>query len=245
MVTTKGLEIRGRSGLRVGAVIVAAGRSVRMAGLDKLFLPLLSKPVLGHTIDAFQSAPSIQQIVLVLNHSNIHLGESLVSEGHFDKVVSICHGGERRQDSVSHGLNALLNCDWVVVHDGARPCVEAGLIERGLEQALRLGSAVAALSMNDTVKSAGVDFRVTSTINRTGLWAVQTPQVFAWKTLWDAHNCLRCDPEDEFVATDDAALVERSGHPVYLYPGSPSNIKVTTHSDLVVAEAVLRNREER
>lgn len=245
MVTTKGSGTESRSGLRVGAVIVAAGHSVRMAGLDKLFLPLLSKPVLGHTIAAFQAAPSIQQIGLVLNHSNIHLGESLVSEFCFDKVVSICHGGERRQDSVSHGLKAMLNCDWIVVHDGARPCVEPELIERGLEQALRLGSAVAALSMNDTIKSAGVDFRVTSTLNRTGLWAVQTPQIFSWKILWDAHNSLDCDPENDLLATDDAALVERSGYPVYLYPGSPSNIKVTTPSDLVVVEAVLRNREER
>ncbi|MCZ6788593.1 MAG: 2-C-methyl-D-erythritol 4-phosphate cytidylyltransferase, partial [Chloroflexi bacterium] len=136
------------------------------------------------------------------------------------------------------GLQALSPCDWVVVHDGARPCVEPELVERGLEEARKWGSAVAAVPVHDTLKSADSEGRVTSTVDREGIWAVQTPQVFPSETLREAHR------QVDATATDDAALVEWLGRPVHLYTGSQANIKVTTSEDLLMAEAVLRHRGE-
>ena len=226
----------GPAGNRVGAIVVAAGQSRRMDGQDKLFLPLLGRPLLSYTLDALQRVDCVQEVVLVLSQSNLDRGKALVAERGFHKVTSVCRGGPRRQDSVRLGLQALSPCDWVVVHDGARPCVEPELVERGLEEARRWGSAVAAVPVHDTLKSADNEGRVVATVDREGLWAAQTPQVFPSETLRAAHE------QSDATATDDAALVERLGQPVHLYPGSRTNIKVTTPDDLRMAEAVLRHR---
>ena len=205
---------------RVGAIVVAAGLSRRMDGVDKLFLPLAGTPLLGHTLAAIHTVSSIRHVVLVLNRSNFQMGRALVAERGLGKVVRVCQGGASRRESVRLGLQVLPPCDWVVVHDGARPCVEPELIERGLQEARRWGSAVAAVPLHDTLKVADAKGEVvTATLDRQGVWAVQTPQVFSWQTLSEAH---RQGGED---ATDDAALVERLGLKVHLYPGSSANIK--------------------
>ncbi len=228
----------GPAGNRVGASVVAAGQSRRMDGPDKLFLPLLGRPLLVYTLDTLQRVDGVQEVVLVLSQSNLEQGRALVTEREFHKVTSVCLGGPRRQDSVRLGLQELSPCDWVVVHDGARPCVEPELVERGLEEARKWGSAVAAVPVHDTLKSADSEGRVVATVDREGVWAVQTPQVFPWETLREAHEQIG------ETATDDAALVERLGQPVHLYTGSRTNIKVTTRDDLRMAEAVLRHRGE-
>ncbi|MCZ6890914.1 MAG: 2-C-methyl-D-erythritol 4-phosphate cytidylyltransferase [Chloroflexi bacterium] len=228
----------GPAGNRVGAIVVAGGRSRRMDGPDKLFLPLLGRPLLGYTLDVLQRVDLVREVVLVLSQSNLERGRALVAEREFHKVTGVCLGGPRRQDSVRLGLQALSPCDWVVVHDGARPCVEPELVERGLEEARKWGSAVAAVPVHDTLKSADSEGRVTATVDREGIWAVQTPQVFPSETLREAHR------QVDATATDDAALVEWLGRPVHLYTGSQANIKVTTSEDLLMAEAVLRHRGE-
>ena len=228
----------GPAGNLVGAIVVAAGQSRRMDGPDKLFLPLLGRPLLSYTLDALQRVDLVQEVVLVLSQSNLDRGKALVAEREFHKVISVCLGGPRRQDSVRLGLQALSPCDWVIVHDGARPCVQPELVERGLEEARRWGSAVAAVPVHDTLKSADSEGRVVTTVDREGLWTAQTPQIFPWETLREAHI------QVDATATDDAALVEWLGRPVHLYPGFHANIKVTTHDDLRMAEAVLRHRGE-
>lgn len=220
----------------MGAVVVAAGRSSRMGGADKLFAPLWGRPLLAYTLAAFQACPQVGQIALVLSQANLSPGRELACREELDKVTAICLGGERRQDSVRAGLLALSPCDWVVVHDGARPLVTADLIQRGLAAAAATGAAVAALPIADTVKEVGDGDLVRRTLPRQGLWAVQTPQVFRYDLLLQAHQSASSGQEE---VTDDAAMVERLGCPVRVFLGSPRNLKVTTPEDLALAEAFL------
>ncbi|KPK48473.1 MAG: 2-C-methyl-D-erythritol 4-phosphate cytidylyltransferase [Dehalococcoidia bacterium SM23_28_2] len=217
----------------VGAIIAAAGRSQRMGGGDKLFAVVGGGPLLAHTLSAFDLCPSVERVVLVLSLENIERGRELVAEAGFGKVAAVCQGGERRQDSVCNGLEALASCQWVVVHDGARPLVTAELIERGLEAAKETGAAIAALPIGDTVKEVEPAGIIGHTLSRGRLWAAQTPQVFRYDILREAHQ--RAQGE----ATDDAALVEKLGYQVRVFEGSPWNIKVTTAADLVLVEALL------
>lgn len=218
---------------RVGAVIVAAGESQRMRGIDKMFASVLGRPLLAHTIDPFERSPAVDCIVLVLHPQRLAQGEKLSAASGWKKVVRICAGGQRRQDSVKNGLAALPACQWVIVHDGARPCLEPGLLERGLAEARATGAAVAAVPAKDTVKLVGADHVVRRTPPRKRAWAVQTPQVFRYDLIMRAYQGRRRD------ATDDATLVERMGHPVKTFMGSSFNIKVTTPEDLAVTELFL------
>ena len=217
----------------VGAIIAAAGRSQRFGGSDKLFAPLAGRPLIAHTLMAFEVCRAIDRVVLVLAADNLERGRRLVAAAGFDKVVAICPGGPRRQDSVRLGLEALGKCRWVVAHDGARPLVTAALIEAGLAAAAETGAAIAALPLADTVKEVAADGLVRRTLNRGELWAAQTPQVFGYDLLQQAHR--RAQGE----ATDDAALVEALGQWVKVFPGSPRNLKVTTAADLALAAALL------
>ena len=222
---------------QVGAVIVAAGKSQRMAGLDKVLARLGGKPLLVRVIDAFQMCDSVDQIVLVLSEQNMGKVRGLIARQQgWSKKTEICFGGERRQDSVLAGLDRLDQCDWVIIHDGARPLVTVDLINHGLEEAIETGAAAAAVPVTDTIKVAGADRLVQQTPSRDDLWAVQTPQVFRFDIIAEAYEQAKGE------VTDDATLVERSGYRVKLYMGSYDNIKITTPDDLVVAEAFLRKR---
>ncbi|MFH0768000.1 MAG: 2-C-methyl-D-erythritol 4-phosphate cytidylyltransferase [Chloroflexota bacterium] len=215
---------------KVGAVIVAAGSSQRMGGVDKIFALLGGEPVLARVVDVFQGCDSIHQIVVVLSKQNLKAGRRLVTEHEWSKVTDICAGGSRRQDSVVAGLSRLKHCDWVIIHDGARPLVTADLIERGLEAAIETGAAVAAVPVTDTIKVAGDDWFVQGTPPRHNLWAVQTPQVFRFDIISEAYRQAKNE------VTDDAALVEQLDCRVKIYMGSYANIKVTTPDDLALAE---------
>ncbi|MFH0847178.1 MAG: 2-C-methyl-D-erythritol 4-phosphate cytidylyltransferase [Chloroflexota bacterium] len=227
-----------RSG-RVGAVIAAAGESQRMEGVDKILVPLAGKLILARVIDVFNSSELIDEIVIVLARKNLSLGRSLVKGQSFAKVKGVYLGGRRRQDSVKIGLNKLTECEWVVIHDGARPLVTQELIREGLDAARETGAAVAAVPATDTIKSAGDDMLVRVTPPRHELWAVQTPQVFRFDLIQRAYR----EVKDE--VTDDASLVEKLGYPVKLYPGAYDNIKITTPLDLFLAEALFRRRSEK
>jgi 2-C-methyl-D-erythritol 4-phosphate cytidylyltransferase len=217
----------------VGAVIVAAGSGSRMAGADKLFTEVAGRPLLAHAIAPFQECASIERIVLVMMPLNLKRGRELVERHGFSKVAELVNGGARRQDSVRLGLEALGQCDYVAVHDGARPLVTQELIGRGLEAARETGAAAPAVPFADTVKEAGADGIVVRTLDRSRLWAVQTPQVFRYELLMRAHREVTDD------VTDDAAMAEGLGAPVRLFEGSRTNVKVTTASDLEVVEALL------
>jgi 2-C-methyl-D-erythritol 4-phosphate cytidylyltransferase len=217
----------------VGAVILAAGSGTRMEGLDKLFTQVGSRPLLAHAIAAFDECWDVDRIVVVLSESNMDRGRRMVDEQGFEKVVGICTGGPRRQDSVMCGLRKLGQVDWVVVHDGGRPLVRPGMIARGLEAARETGASVPVTPLVDTVKEIAEDGTVVRTLDRSRLWATQTPQVFRYDLLMRAHAEVTED------VTDDAAMLERLGVPVRTYEGRRRNIKITTPDDLTMAEGYL------
>ena len=222
----------------LGVVVVAAGRSSRMAGVDKIFANVLDKPLIAHTIEALAASPLVGEMVLVLSPDNVPLGRALARDRGWSKLPpeSVCAGGPRRQDSVRLGLERLSSCHWVAIHDGARPCIDAGTLDRGIEAAMETGAAVAAVPAKDTIKVVSEGRRVESTPPRETLWLVQTPQVFRHDILHAAH--LACGDD----VTDDASMVERLGHIVHVFMGSYANLKVTNQEDLDVAEVFLRNK---
>lgn len=222
---------------RIGVVIAAAGSSQRMSGRDKIFVPLCGKPLIAHTVEVFEKDALIDGIVLVLSENNLAQGQTLVREQRWQKIVAICPGGLRRQDSVAEGLSKLEICQWVIIHDGARPCLTPELVQRGIEEAQHTGAAIAAVPVKDTIKRVAVDGVIRDTPDRSSLWVAQTPQVFRRDIIREAY----CQAEGE--VSDDAALVEKLGYQVKVYFGSYDNIKVTTPGDLVLAEAILRNRD--
>jgi 2-C-methyl-D-erythritol 4-phosphate cytidylyltransferase len=215
---------------KVSAIIVAAGESRRMNGVDKVLAPLGGRPVISHVLGVFDSCQSIDQIVLVVNQKSLDACQKLVAG--LSTPIDICLGGKRRQDSVAAGLKRLKDCEWVIIHDGARPLVTEALIEDGLKAAKETGAAVAAVPVTDTIKIAGDDRIVHQTPPRQNLWAVQTPQVFLPGIITKAYQQAKGE------ATDDAALVEQAGYKVKLYTGSYENIKITTPQDLLIAEAL-------
>jgi 2-C-methyl-D-erythritol 4-phosphate cytidylyltransferase len=217
----------------VGAVIVAAGESRRMNGIDKVFALLGGKPVISRVLDAFEKCESISQIIVVVSENNVKKCRQLVAENKYSKPIEVCAGGKRRQDSVAAGLAMLDKCDRVVIHDGARPLVTRELIEGGLEAAKETGAAAAAVPVTDTIKIADDDRTVLETLPRQNLWAVQTPQVFRVDLISKAYQKAAGE------VTDDASLVEALGNKVKLYTGSYDNIKITNSDDLLIAEALL------
>jgi 2-C-methyl-D-erythritol 4-phosphate cytidylyltransferase len=221
---------------KTGVIIVGAGSSQRM-GTDKVFMSLAGKPLLAWSVAVCQSCELISQIVIVVNESKLDLGRRLAAERNWSKVVEVCPGGGRRQDSVRQGLNELEDCDWVMIHDGARPFLTVDLIRDGLEAVQATGAAVAAVPVKDTIKLGGRDLTVRETLSRQELWAVQTPQVFRFDIIAKAHEQITGD------VTDDASMVEQLGYKVKLYMGSYYNIKITTPEDLALAEAVARKKK--
>ena len=223
---------------KVSAIIVAAGDSQRMGGADKLFAPLGGVPALARVLDAFESCKKVDRIVLVMGAKNIDEGRRIVALGHWAKVSDICLGGKRRQDSVAEGLRIIRECDWVVIHDGARPFVTVDLIEQGLEAAKETGAAAAAVPVTDTIKHVTDGGIVRQTLPRQNLRAVQTPQVFRFDIIKNTYKFAAGD------VTDDAALVEKAGYKVKLYKGAYDNIKITTPIDLAAAEALWQKYEQ-
>ena len=221
---------------QVGGIIVAAGESRRMAGADKIFTPILGLPLIAHTVEAFEACPLVSELVLVLSPGKVVLGQSLAKQRGWRKVISVCQGGPRRQDSVRLGLEQLPPFPWVIVHDGARPCVRPELLERGVRAAQDGVAAVAAVLAKDTIKVVSPLGIVEATLPRDGLWMAQTPQVFRRDLLLEAHRAC------QETVTDDAAMVEGLGHRVKVFTGDYSNLKVTTPEDLAVAEVILKAR---
>jgi 2-C-methyl-D-erythritol 4-phosphate cytidylyltransferase len=214
----------------VGAIIVAAGQSLRMGGYDKMLAPLAGQPLLLHSVRAFATCAAVDTVVVVASAANEEEIRSLTAA--IPAVRGVVRGGSRRRDSVRAGLEALPDCDYVIIHDGARPFVTRELIEAALAGARATGAALCALPVTDTVKREEANGLVRATLSREGLWLAQTPQAFRRDLLVRAHAVADID------ATDDAALVEILGEPVRLVPGSARNLKVTTADDLALASAI-------
>ncbi len=221
--------------MSVGAIVVAAGSSSRMGVVDKIMAPLSGRPLVTYSLDAFESSPLVSKVVLVVPPAGVDAHHGLVREHGYGKV-EVVPGGERRQDSVRNGLDALGAVGWTIVHDGARPCIDTGIIETGLQAAKATGAAAPAQPLSDTIKEVDDLGMVVRTLTRDRLRAAQTPQVFSTRLLRRAHEQVQAD------VTDDAAMIEMTGGSVRLFPGSGENLKVTTPLDLETAEAILRRR---
>jgi len=211
-----------KNGGKTFAVIAAGGNSTRF-GQDKMFLRLNGKPVIQYSIEAFRKA-AVNEIIIVAGKRNIN---EISAFG--ERVVL---GGESRSESVRNGVNAIREQDGVVViHDGARPLVTPGLIERVIAAAREYGAAVAAVKIRDTVKEAGGGF-VVKTLDREKLYAAQTPQAFDLRKYREA---------GAFETTDDGMLFEITGAKVKIVDGSYGNIKITSPEDIAAAEGLFKN----
>jgi 2-C-methyl-D-erythritol 4-phosphate cytidylyltransferase len=219
----------------VTAIVVGAGSGSRM-GADKAFLDLAGKPVISWPVEVLQRNMRVSEIVLVLHKNRLEEGRGLVEKMGWSKVTRICAGGSLRQDSVKNGLAGIGDCELVLIHDAARPFLTDSLIDDGVKTAGYTGSAAAAVPVKDTVKQVDENYIVSSTLPRSSLMAVQTPQVFRYEILKEAY----CSLDDE--VTDDAAAVERIGFKVKLYTGDYENIKITTREDLALAEIIAKRR---
>jgi 2-C-methyl-D-erythritol 4-phosphate cytidylyltransferase len=202
-----------------------------MGGVDKLLAPLAGRTVLEHSLAAFVACPQVDAIVVVASEANQADVEALVEDVAPEARVVL--GGARRRDSVRAGLGALPRCEFVVVHDGARPLVTVHMIEAALAGAREKDAAICAVPVGDTVKQADNYGFSRRTLDREGLWLAQTPQAFRLELLLRAHAAYHDD------VTDDAMLIEHLGLPVRIVAGSTRNLKVTTPDDLVLAEALL------
>lgn len=225
-------------------VIPAAGKGKRMnAGKNKLLLELDGRPLVVHTLSVFEKDPDCEEIVVVANSEEKETIRSLTSRYGISKVRQIVSGGAERQNSVYEGLKACGDEGIVLIHDGARPFVTMSLIHRLTLEAEENGAAIPAVPLKDTVKRAE-NGMVKETLERSSLWAVQTPQAFRLSLIKKAHELAAADG---LAATDDAALLEHVGFPVSIVSSDFDNIKITTPDDLVTARAILekRRREKR
>lgn len=223
----------------VFAIIVAAGKSDRMgANVDKAFLSLGTQPVLVYALQAFEKCPEIEGVVLVVRKDRLEPARGMVQLFGCSKVVKVVVGGNSRQASVLNGMAALNDeVRVVVIHDGARPCVTPALISETVKAAKRYGSGIAAAKVTDTVKEVKHGMIVDKTVDRSMLWAVQTPQTFKRELLEKGYEVVR---KKRLTVTDDAAAVELVCKDVRLVPSTWSNMKITVPEDLALAAALLR-----
>lgn len=231
---------------RCTAVVLAAGAGKRMqAGVAKQYLLLNERPVLWYALHAFQESPVIHEIVLVVGQGEIpYCRKEIVEKYHFDKVSSVIEGGAERYLSVWNALQEIKIEEehYIFIHDGARPFVSQELILLARETVKQEGACVAGMPVKDTIKITDDSGYALTTPERSQLWAVQTPQVFAAPLIYQAYELMIDKLQKEnLVVTDDAMAVETMlGKKVKLIPGGYENIKLTTPEDLITAEAFLR-----
>lgn len=215
-------------------IVLAAGTSARMGGVDKLWADLGGRPLVGHSIATLGTLDGLQAMVLTgPQERHADLAACAAAASARGVLVRCVPGGRRRQDSVAAAIAAAPDAAQYLVHDGARPFVTTALARRVLEGARRHGAAIPGVPVTDTIKHIDGDGRILATVERASLRAVQTPQGFAGTLLRRAHAEVSGD------VTDDAAMVEWLGTPVVVVPGDPANMKVTTPTDLTVARALL------
>ncbi|WP_128896459.1 2-C-methyl-D-erythritol 4-phosphate cytidylyltransferase [Longirhabdus pacifica] len=222
----------------IATVIVAAGKGTRMKTTEsKQYLMLQDKPIIVHTIQAFQLVEEIKYIVLVVGEQDKRRVQEWVEQYALHKVIHVVAGGDNRQQSVYKGLQQLPHdVKWVLVHDGVRPFVKPVHISHCIEKAKQHGAAVLGVPVKDTIKQVDTMQRILHTPPRRSLWAVQTPQAFRVADLIEAHQGVTA--QDDSI-TDDAMLLEKCGKEVVMVEGDYSNIKITTPEDLELANVML------
>jgi 2-C-methyl-D-erythritol 4-phosphate cytidylyltransferase len=208
------------------------------AGKNKLLLELNGLPVLIHTLRVFEQDEACSGIILAIHPQDEIEFQSLLTRYNVSKVIHLIPGGKERQDSIYNALKSVETDGIILVHDAARPFIQKEHIYRLTEMAAETGAAILGVPAKDTIKKVQ-DGVVVETVERSSLWAVQTPQAFRISLLTEAYK--RAE-KDHFLGTDDASLVERLNYPVSMVEGDYDNIKLTTPEDLYFAEAILKKR---
>jgi 2-C-methyl-D-erythritol 4-phosphate cytidylyltransferase len=227
------------------AIVVAAGQGVRLrSAVSKPLVRLGSKPILLYSLQALSKCKAIKAIIVVANRSNRKAIKRMIGSSRLSKVTGIVDGGERRQDSVNNGLGALpQECNYVLIHDAARPLIDMASLERLIKGVQKTGAAILGVPVKSTIKEAvrsggSKSSRVGHTLDRDRLWEIQTPQAFKKSIIVKAYNSFGM-----IQVTDDSALVEKLGVGVSLIMGSYANMKITTPEDVCVAAALLKKRD--
>ena len=230
---------------RCGAVVLAAGAGKRMQSTTKKqFLLMKDKPIIYYALKAFQES-FMDEIVLVVSEDDIsYCQKEIVEKYGFTKVSKVTAGGRERYHSVAAGVEALETCDYVFIHDGARPMVNGEILERAFACVREAQACVVGMPVKDTIKIADESGHIASTPNRNLVWMIQTPQVFSYDLIRQAYRELLCKEEElksrGINITDDAMVVETlMEQKVKLVEGSYENIKITTPEDLKIAESFL------
>jgi len=224
------------------AIVLAAGRGTRMqSNIQKQYLLLKGKPVLYYSLAEFQKCPFIDEIVLVTGQEEMdYCRDEIIRRYGFTKVKNIIPGGKERCHSVYEGLKSISSCDYVYIHDGARPFIEQEMLIRACDAVRNYQACVVGMPVKDTIKICNHEGYAEHTPARDLVWMIQTPQVFQYNLIKNAYDKLMLH-EIQGI-TDDAMVVERmEGKKVKLVSGSYSNIKITTPDDLKIAELFCRN----
>lgn len=221
------------------AVVLAAGNGKRMGGpVAKQFLEVNGKPLIFYALDTMEKSKVIDQVVLVVPEESIeYVKKGILEKYSLNKVVRVVAGGKERYDSVRNALRFIEKDTYIFIHDGARALVSEEILKRGLEQVEVCGACVAAVPVKDTIKRVDQDGFAVETPERSTLWTVQTPQVFAGEIIKEAYEAL---PQTANV-TDDAGVVEWYGNAkVKMYLGEYTNLKVTTPEDMILMKSFLK-----
>jgi 2-C-methyl-D-erythritol 4-phosphate cytidylyltransferase len=227
--------------MKITAIIPAAGTGSRYSqNKNKLLENLDGLPVLIQTLKVIASVQEIENIIICTAKELIPEINSIIQNFNIEKISKVVSGGKTRQESVFNGLKALseFNPDFVLIHDGARPLVTGKIIKNAIDYAQNKGNAVVAVPAKDTIKRVNVlTNEIIETLNRDELWNIQTPQIFKYRELFDAHKKF-----EGMNLTDDSALIEKLDIPAFVVMGSYSNIKITTEEDLLYAEMLLTDQ---
>lgn len=215
----------------INAIITAGGSSQRYGNTNKLLEKVSSKEVIVHTVNRFLNVGAINEIVICANPSIV---EGLKNLFHGQNKIRIVEGGATRQQSVYNGLIALEKCDYVLIHDGARPMISPYIIEKTIEEVQTKKALTVATKTTDTIKQVDSSLKIIKTIDRSSLYNTQTPQAFEYDLILNAHEKLK---GENF--TDDAGMLEFLGQNVYILEGDYNNIKITTKSDISIAEVYM------
>ena len=225
---------------KICAVVLSAGRGRRMeSAVQKQYMCLNGKPMIAHTLAAFERS-CVDEIILVAGAGEEeYCRKEIVEAEGFRKVKKVVTGGKERYDSVFAGLKAASGCDYVLIHDGARPFVTEDIICRSIDTVKKEKACVVGMPVKDTIKIATEDTYASVTPDRRLVWMIQTPQAFSYPEILQAYEKIIADGDDS--VTDDAMVLEHAAHmPVKLIEGSYHNIKITTPEDMKIAEMFLK-----
>lgn len=229
---------------KCSAIVLAAGSGKRMnSDIKKQYLDLADKPLIYYALAAFEHS-QVDEVVLVTAAQDLeYCRKDIVDRYHFKKVIKIVPGGKERYHSVYEGLKSLEDCSYVLIHDGARPFITSKIIKDTIDGAKQYTACVVGMPVKDTIKIVDENQNAVQTPARDYLWMVQTPQAFSYQLIYKAYHSLMGQSEVHKAVTDDAMVVETmTKQPVKLIAGSYTNIKITTPEDIVIAEALLKNK---